>query len=96
MTTTLRRITATYVLNSDFYLPPWLKEEDIAEKWVKYDSLHIETKDGKHYVIPPYASATECDDFKYPDNDLDEEDEDIEEEDLDNYILIEPDDYTEE
>lgn len=101
MTTTLRKITAYYTRSSEFYLPPWLKEEDIAEKWVKWDILHVETKDGKHYEIPPYCAASECEDYKYPDADLDEDEEEIEvdedeDEELEDYYKISPDDYTKE
>lgn len=93
MTTILRKITATYIRSSEFYLPSWLKEEDIAEKWVKHDELHVETKDGKHYIIPPYFSACECTDYKYPDGELVEEDEEVDEEEMEDIITSSPDDY---
>ena len=97
MTTTLRKITAIYTISSEFYLPPWIKEENIAEKWVKYDYLHILTTDGKHYVIPAYISAVENEDFKYPDGDLEEDEEELEEdEELEDYYKISPDDFSRE
>lgn len=95
MTTTMKRITACYTVCSDFYLPPWLKEEDIAEKWIKYDHLFVKTKDGKVYEIPPYCSADDNDlDLKYPDS-TEEEEEEVDDEDIEQYCMVEQDDYAE-
>ena len=99
--TTLTKITATYTVCSDFYLPPWMKKEDIKEYWVRYNVLHVEMKTGKTYSIQPYCSATDAD-FKYPDfkmddgeltQELDEDTEDVDDDEVEEYCPgIEEDD----
>ena len=100
--TTLTKITATYTVCSDFYLPPWMKKEDIKEYWVRYNVLHVEMKTGKTYSIQPYCSAADAD-FKYPDSkmdddgeltqELDEDTEDVDDDEVEEYCPgIEEDD----
>ena len=57
-----------YSVSSDFVLPTWIKPDDIASYYIKYDVLHLTLKDGRTYEVQPYSSATE-DDLKRPNYD---------------------------
>ena len=74
-TTTMTTIVATYEVCSTFFLPTWMKREDIEEYFIKYDRLHITLKNGKEYTIDPRWSATESD-LKRPDE-VEEETEEL-------------------
>jgi hypothetical protein len=77
------RFTAMYSVSSDFVLPTWIKPDDIATYYIKYDVLHLTLKDGRSYEIQAYSSAT-GDDLKRPDDeDRDDECDWYEEEDDD-------------
>ena len=83
MTTQLKVIRATYYPpESVFKIPKTIDIEDksvVKSYWVRYDQLYIvfvdESKD--MLIIEPHLSASECQDYKHPENlevvDADEE-----------------------
>lgn len=74
-------ITATYTTSSVFYLPQWMKPEEIRDRWVKYDTLYVLMMNDLMYEIKPHISATDSDsDFKYPEDTVSDTEE-MEEED---------------
>ena len=83
----MRRILATYHVQSSFSIPDNLKllsneENDKVEKginhpfswWIKYDTLHYYDKDGEEHEITTTYAAHESD-YKRPNETEDEEDE---------------------
>ncbi len=65
---------ATYNVCSTFYIPLWLKREDIDSYYIKYDNLFITLKDGRCFKIKPKYSATDAD-FEHPDTEKEDTEE---------------------
>ena len=77
-TTQVTTIVATYNVCSTFFIPTWMKCEDMDFYDIRYDRLYVTMKDGKEYIIEARWSAHEAD-FKHPDEEekgLEELDED--------------------
>lgn len=89
-------VQATYVTSSEFVTPKGidLKSEDVKDWWIRWDTLRIEMKDGRIFVVQPRFPVTECNDFvKFPTSAKIAEDE-IDEDDYDDDDYVECEEKT--
>lgn len=79
----VKRLRAIYTIHSDFFIPVWMKEEDIEDIVIENNICYIFLKNGHKYSLQSSTSATESD-FHIPDEIIEEK------------VQMDADDYCEE